>query len=348
MLTPLNFEPERWDTIPGLHVLKIVEAYASRGVDVAPSLRDSGIDAKLHPNTSVDLHRASSWIEHVLERHPERGLGLAFAGLANVLSTGIVGFTVLSSETVQEAIETRIRFGALLRPFFGISLRELDNGLVELALLELDPPHLGPRARAFCMERDLASLAGAWEFLTERRTPFESIEFAYPDPMLRDRYHEVFRCPARFDQARTLVRMRKEALETPLRHANPESSALCAEQCERMLQRMQKGSGVADSVRRQLLRRPSRLADLRTTATALGLSERTLSRRLAAEGTTFLQVLDEVRMTLAVDYLSCTPLSVGDIAGLLGYGDDSAFGRAFKRRHGETPRAWRARESRGD
>lgn len=345
MLTPLHLEPERWETIPGMHVLKIVEVYASRGVDVAPTLRDSGLRGTLKANTAVDLHRASSWIEHVLERHPERGLGLAFAGLPNVLSTGIVGFTVLSSETVSEAIESRIRFGALLRPFFGISLRELDDGLVELALIELDPPHLGPRARAFCMERDLASLAGAWAFLTERRTPFEAVEFAYPDPMLRDRYHEVFRCPARFDRPRTLVRMRKEALEIPLRHANPESSALCAEQCERMLQRMQKGSGVADTVRRQLLRRPSRLADLRATAAALGLSERTLSRRLAAEGTTFLQVLDEVRMTLAVDYLSCTPLPIGDIAVLLGYGDDSAFGRAFKRREGVTPRAYRTRES---
>jgi AraC-like DNA-binding protein len=345
MAKPLHFEPERWETIPGLHVLKIVEAYASRGVDVAPTLRDCGIGPKLKANTAVDLHRASSWIEHVLERHPERGLGLAFAGLPNVLSSGIVGFTVLSSETVQEAIETRIRFGALLRPFFGISLKELESGLVELSLIELDPPHLGPRARAFCMERDLASLAGAWSFLTGLRSAFEAVEFAYPDPLLRDRYHEVFRCPSRFDRPRTLVRMRREALEIPLRHADHEASALCAEQCERMLQRMQQGSGVAASVRRELLRRPSQLSDLRQTAAALGLAERTLSRRLAAEGTSFTQVLEEVRMTLAVDYLSCTPLPIDDVAVLLGYGDDSAFSRAFKRRHGVTARAFRAREA---
>jgi AraC-like DNA-binding protein len=76
------------------------------------------------------------------------------------------------------------------------------------------------------------------------------------------------------------------------------------------------------------------------------LSERTLARRLATEGTSFLQVSTEVRMTLASDYVRATPLAIGDIARLVGYGDESSFTRAFRRGFGMTPRAYRAQQTR--
>ncbi len=83
----------------------------------------------------------------------------------------------------------------------------------------------------------------------------------------------------------------------------------------------------AANVRRLLLKRPRELLNLTDAARALELSERTLARRLAGEGTSFLQVLTEVRMTLASDYVRATPLAIGDIARLVGYGDESSFTR---------------------
>ena len=80
-------------------------------------------------------------------------------------------------------------------------------------------------------------------------------------------------------------------------------------------------------------------------ATRLGLSQRTLARRLALEGVTFSEVLEGLRGDLARQYLSDADLSISRIAWLLGYQEVSAFTHAFKRRTGKTPRESHARQT---
>ncbi|MCA9710747.1 MAG: helix-turn-helix transcriptional regulator [Myxococcales bacterium] len=74
----------------------------------------------------------------------------------------------------------------------------------------------------------------------------------------------------------------------------------------------------------------------------LGLGERTLQRRLEALGIGYADVLAEVRAERACDYLREPGISLAEIAWLLGFSEQSAFTRAFKRWHGRTPGAWRA------
>ena len=349
MFTPMRLEPERWDTVPGMQVLKVIEAYGARGIDIGPTLTAFDLPSTILLDTPIDLRRAAAWTEHVLERHPQRGLGLTMAALSNVLDSGIVGYVVLSSDTFEEAIAERIRFGALLRPYFGLSYQAAGDGsIVELAILEHEPPLLGPRSRELWMERDLASLAGAWRTLVGQAPHFEVVHCAYRDPQLPDRYREIFNCTTRFEQPCSLVRMRRAQLDMPMRHKHSEAHRLCEEQCKHLLERMRAGSSIATNVRRLLLKRPRQLPNLAEAARALELSERTLARRLAGEGTSFLQVLTEVRMTLASDYVRTTPLAIGDVARLVGYGDESSFARAFRRSFGMTPRAYRAQNTRKD
>ncbi|MCB9526863.1 MAG: AraC family transcriptional regulator ligand-binding domain-containing protein [Myxococcales bacterium] len=113
----------------------------------------------------------------------------------------------------------------------------------------------------------------------------------------------------------------------------------------------------AESLRRDLAR-PDRLADrvadalrpllgqgraeVRFVAARLGLSARTLQRRLRAEGTAFAAVVDETRQALAEVYLADRSLTVLEVAIMLGYADESAFHRAFKRWFGARPGEWRA------
>ena len=78
-------------------------------------------------------------------------------------------------------------------------------------------------------------------------------------------------------------------------------------------------------------------------AERLGLHERSLRRRLRAEGRSFQALRDEVRCTLARDYLRDTQLSTEDIAAALGFGDAANFRHAFKRWTGESPGAVRRR-----
>lgn len=92
----------------------------------------------------------------------------------------------------------------------------------------------------------------------------------------------------------------------------------------------------------QLLRHllPSGRATLDKAASWMAVNPRALQRRLAQEGTSFQQLLDQTRQALAHEYLNDPAISMSRLAGLLGYADSSSFSRAFHRWFGTTPGNW--------
>jgi AraC-like DNA-binding protein len=337
-------KPEIWETIPGARVLNIVEAFALSGIDVAPTLPRFGIEPPLKNDTAVPAQPAGAWLEYLVETFPQRGIGLHFSRVHTLLDSGMVGYTILSSDTTGEALAQRIRFSPLLRPYFGLQLQVVDDDVAELVVLERDPPGLGRPAREFSMEQELASWVATSQRALGPGQYMRAVYCAYPDPMLHDRYREVFGCPVHFDQPQSRVQFARSLLEQPLAHAHSEAHELCKAQCEALLAQMTGGRDTTTALRRLLLRRPRKLPDLPDAAAALHMSERTLRRHLRDEGTSYTQVLSETRMLLARDYLRTTGLAVADIASVLGFADESSLSRAFRRIHQTTPRRFRARE----
>jgi AraC-like DNA-binding protein len=96
---------------------------------------------------------------------------------------------------------------------------------------------------------------------------------------------------------------------------------------------------------RRLLRATvtTRRSSIDDAATTLRISTRTLKRRLAAAGTTFQQLRDEVQFELACQLLRDTTIPTGQIASIVGYSESSAFNRAFRRWAGVPPAEWRQR-----
>jgi AraC-like DNA-binding protein len=94
-----------------------------------------------------------------------------------------------------------------------------------------------------------------------------------------------------------------------------------------------------------MTRLPHGTASIGTIAIDLGMSARTLSRRLADEGLTFSSILEELRSVLAYRYLQNTSLSISEIAWLLGYAEVSSFAHAFQRWTGSSPTSMRRRMS---
>jgi AraC-like DNA-binding protein len=167
--------------------------------------------------------------------------------------------------------------------------------------------------------------------------------FTYPAPSDLGRRHELFGTELSFSQPRMAITFSPEQLRLPCPHASDvlhrAHERALQEELEkaledRLLQRVR--GALAEGLTQEA---PSTA----TVARALGLSERTLQRRLKERGTSFERLLSEVRHQRMLELLSQQSLSVEAVARATGYRDPSSFHRAFRAWTGVTPAVYRAR-----
>ncbi len=128
----------------------------------------------------------------------------------------------------------------------------------------------------------------------------------------------------------------------PLQGRNPQLAAVLRQHAEHLHATLAVPETLADTVAAELRRLLGQgRAELRYAARRLGMSPRTLQRRLRGDGTSYQAVLDETRRDLAERYLGDRALTVLEVGFMLGYADESAFHRAFRRWHGQSPGEWR-------
>jgi AraC-like DNA-binding protein len=140
-----------------------------------------------------------------------------------------------------------------------------------------------------------------------------------------------------------MVALRGSDLRLPIATADETLLSYLDRLAEQARQELSHDDTTADGVRRVLWQEMAGgNPAIGTVAARLGLSGRSLQRRLAEEGTSFKEVLDSFRRGIARRLLSERDVAVYEVAYLLGYSDPSAFHRAFRRWHGESPRRFRS------
>ncbi|MFJ3878480.1 AraC family transcriptional regulator [Streptomyces sp. NPDC090077] len=181
-------------------------------------------------------------------------------------------------------------------------------------------------------------------WLVGRRIPLAQAAFAYPPPAHRDEYDGLFGCPVRFGAGRTEAVFDARWLTAPLVRDEAALDAMLRRAPFDLLSRPEYGTTVAEQVRRTLTRRlrgSPRLPELGEVAARLAVSPATLRRRLRQEGTSFQQLKDEVRRDAAIAGLAEGGEPIAELAARLGFSEDTAFHRAFRRWTGTTPGAYR-------
>jgi AraC-like DNA-binding protein len=163
----------------------------------------------------------------------------------------------------------------------------------------------------------------------------------------RKMYEAHFGCPARFDARENTIVFAKADLDRAFLTHNADLFATVASQLEAELKQALASKAIGEQVKgilKPLLagRRPG----IEDVARELRLSPRTLQRRLAEDGATFQQLMQEARRELARHYLLHSSLELNETAYLLGYEDAHSFFRAFHGWEGSPPGEWRARHGR--
>jgi AraC-like DNA-binding protein len=321
----------------------VVEALEAGGADVGGLLATFGVeretlrevDARLP--ASVDL---AVWAEAPrLSR--DDCFGLHAAERLGAGAFDVLGYTLRMSPTVGGAFERLVRYNRLLHD--QSEMRLTVQGEEARLSFQLFPEGT-PRHQA---EFSLAVFLLFSREATGTDVVPLAVEFGHPEPRDVSEHRRIFRAPLRFGQRRPTLVLPRSVLHRPLLRADPGLLAVLEKQMRELMVRLPGGEGLVEQVRRLLA---EELCEGEPTvgrvARELGMSSRTLHRRLREAETSFRDLVDGLREQLAVRYLAEQRLAIAEAAYLLGFSEASAFHRSFKRWKGVTPADYRRALSR--
>ncbi len=310
------------------------------GVDVASLLARHGLADAAHADVDARVPASAVlelWAElPALSGLPHFGVWLAELACA-APATSLGARLVQSAPTLGAGLTRLLRFERVLH---GVQATGLNEVAGQARFTHRPPVGIGPGARP------AIEFAFAWLLCTARLTTGTAlvpsgVTFTHGASGGLEEYRRVLGVEPRFDATENALVLPSEALRLPQRTADVLLERLVEGHAQKLARELPRGAGPAARVRALLTRSlsvdGSDAASLSSVARELGLPGRTLQRRLAAEGTSFAALLDEVRRELALEHLADRATSVAEVAFALGFGDQTAFHRAFVRWTGKTP-----------
>lgn len=288
---------------------------------------------------TISIQQMLAIINRAMSLSDMPDLGLVIGCRETIGTWGILGYAIMSSPTEKFATELASKYeratASLLR-----TIQFEENDQLRVQFSSLVP--LGKTLR-FCIEESLAGIATVYPQFLGRAMRFHKIALSYSDPGYKSRYEELFDCPVLFEQPynQMWVDMPRDC---PMRTADPTSSRFAIRLVEEVLARYEGGEDLVERVRRFLLSNPGTFPDIEEVSAGFSMSSRSLRRKLRERGTSFREILDELRMDLALDYLENSKLTIEQIASLVGYTETTNFRRAFKRLKQNPPTFYRRKD----
>ena len=276
----------------------------------------------------------------IMQASEDPGLGFEIGRRVRPRSYQVLGYVILASSDLGQAIDRLIRFESLSGKLGETRIARGEDQI----RLEWLCPLSGEPARYLVEAAITGWVAFIRPLLAEPLAP-SAVCFRHAAPSDVARYEEYFQAPVHFNAAFDGVLMAPELLSAPLDTADPGLAGMMEREARELLADFDVNSNLASAVRAEIYRQlaggePS----LESVAQALGLTGRALSKRLTAQSLRFPDMLDSLRKTLAELYMQDQSLSLTDIALLLGFSESSSFSRAFRRWRGVSPNQYRRRE----
>ena len=195
------------------------------------------------------------------------------------------------------------------------------------------------------IEAVLAAVVAFSRWVTGQPVRPLQVQFSQPRVGPLAGYREAFGCPVAFEQAFSGVLLDNALLDAPLPQADAQLARLHHQYAAQRLAVLHEGGALVQELRAWIAAvLPGRVPTRAEAAQALGLSERTLARRMQAQQLSFSALLDAVRREAALQAVAQPGRALADIGQALGFAEPAVFWRAFKRWTGCTPLQWRARQ----
>lgn len=336
--TPITFDDKIFSTA---EILAAVNVTASNPLQAGECLAAGGLSlADLsNPLCRISLNQHAQIHSAFNQSADNPLLGLEVGKRLHLTSYGIVGFALLSSATLRDALEIAAQFGLLMN--LKLALQITDND--DTARLELSDHYgLSNGQEGFWYYLEISKLITLLQDILGLSFRCQGVELSInATPKEQAQVSASLGVPVRFNCERTAIRFDARWLDSKLAQANSITHASCKATCEAQVRDIIQKYDLSYQVQNLLLGSGHCVASLSEIADRLHLSPRTLRRRLDALGTSYNALLVEVRKKLAIRYLLNTPMTTEAISEQLNYSDAANFRHAFKRWTGRSPREYR-------
>jgi len=251
---------------------------------------------------------------------------------------GVYGFALATSPTFGDAFAFGRKHLELAGAVLRISFRQEGAS----GILQSHNPRALGNLLPFAAEFWRSSMVTLLSEILEERFPSTLMRFPYPRPRHADAYAQIFACPIEFESDLMEWHFDAGVLGKPCPSASALTATICQDFCEAMIASESAATALQRELRSVVLGSGGRRITAKEAAQAVGLSKRTLFRRLSAQGSSFQNLLDQTRAALASEYLENTRLPISEIADRCGFGDEANFRKAFRRWRNTSPSRWRS------
>jgi AraC-like DNA-binding protein len=332
------------NSITSVAGLALIGAVAGLGKPVAQLFEVAGLDPAAEPTLERHLPAEvyfALWdaaMQLVLDPSFPVRVGAAF----DLEALEAFGFLAMSSDTLKDAYERTAR----VRPLYNVGSRwdltPLEDGLrMTWHPWPIEPP--SELARRSVNEYQVTEMLACICQMTGRKLVPRRIAFRHGAPRDTSVHQELLGRAPEYDADFDGFEADFSWLSEPIRGKNPKLRAYFEKQCSNIKDAFASDPAFTALVRQRLAATmEGGAASMSDVARSLGTSPRSLHRRLSDEGTSFNDLLDQVRRQFAEQYLARPRLAVSEIAYLIGFNDPSAFFKAFRRWTGVTPSEYRS------
>lgn len=326
----------RMPTTMGLSARLAGARARTRGVALRPLLEHARLNPQQFADARVRLPVGNQvvFLNLVSEALADDMLGLSLALDYELRRCGMFYYVLASSASLLDVFERGARFTAIVNE--GVVQEYIHGRRIGIAMRYSGVKRPDDRHQ---IEFWLVSLLRICRHITGTRLKPALVRLSHYRAEGHARFARFMGCEVEFGASRDEILFPREAGRLRILNADPYLNRLLVEMCEQALARQRRASGsfaarVENALAPLLPHGKARAAHL---AAEFGMSQRTFARRLAAEGLTFSQLLDGLRLDLARRYLLSEELPISKIAWLLGYTEVAAFSHAFRRWTGKSP-----------
>jgi len=321
------------------YLSQLIEMLAQHGINAAQLAHGTGLTAKtlMSAQEYISPLQYHKVIENALALSGDPLLGLEHGKRMNISSHGFLGFAIMASDTLGDALSLAIRYARTRTLLADIRFVHEDDS----AIIQINRLAAMPTTFSFVVHNIISTFVTIARFLTQNREELPAmVKFTDGPQRPESCYQDILGVPVMFHQPHNQLCIPAYLLDIPVSTANTTARRMAEAECQKLLAELDRGQDLVTQIRRQLEQLQS-YPTLTLMAKRLESSPRTINRQLAQLNTTYQKIIDEARREQAMELLLESTLSVEDIALQLGYNDPSNFGRAFRRWLAMSPRAFR-------